>query len=53
MTSGAIFGLLALSHGLRLIEEGAGPAKQPSWVLVTIAAAALCVWAGRLLWKRS
>jgi hypothetical protein len=49
MTTGAVFGLLTLTHLWRAIDEGRHLATEPSFVLVTIAAAALCVWALRLL----
>ncbi|HEV8357829.1 MAG TPA: hypothetical protein VGQ17_13840 [Gemmatimonadales bacterium] len=48
-TTGAVFGLLALAHLWRIIEEGSGLATDPWFVLITIAAAALCLWAFRLL----
>ncbi len=50
MTTGAVFGLLTLAHVWRIVEEGWQLAAQPWWVLVTLLAAALCVWACRLLW---
>jgi hypothetical protein len=49
MTTGALFGLLTLSHILRIIDEGPHLATDPWWVLITIAAGALCLWAWRLL----
>ena len=49
MTTGAVFGLLTLAHIWRAIEEGPHLAKEPWWVLITVAAAALCLWAVRLL----
>ena len=49
MTTGAVFGLLTLAHVERIIEEGRHLATDPWYVLVTIAAAALCLWAWRLL----
>lgn len=49
--TGAIFGLLTLAHVWRVIEEGRQLATEPFYVLVTVAAAALCVWALRLLWQ--
>ena len=48
-TTGAIFGLLALAHIWRAIEEGPALLKDPWWVLITLAAAALSIWAWRLL----
>jgi len=49
MTTGAIFGLLTLAHLLRIIAEGTHLATNPWYVLITVAAAALCLWAWRLL----
>ena len=51
MTTGAVFGLLTLAHIWRVIEEGPHLAKQPWWVVITVAAAVLCLWAIRLLWR--
>ena len=51
MTTGTVFGLLTLAHIWRVIEEGPHLAKQPWWVLITVAAAVLCLWAVRLLWR--
>jgi hypothetical protein len=50
MTTGAIFGLLTLAHLWRIIEESPRLATDPWYVLITVAAAALCLWAWRLLW---
>lgn len=49
MTTGAVFGSLTLAHLLRIIVEGAQLARDPWYVLITVAAAALCLWAWRLL----
>jgi hypothetical protein len=51
MTTGAVFGLLTLAHIWRVIEEGPHLGTDPSYVLITVAAAALCLWACRLLWR--
>ena len=51
MTTGAVFGLLTLAHIWRVIEEGPHLATEPWYVLITVAAAALCLWALRLLWR--
>ena len=48
MTTGAVFGLLVVAHVWRAIEEGVALAKDPIYILITIAAAALCLWACRL-----
>jgi hypothetical protein len=49
MTTGAVFGMLVVAHIWRIIEEGAALAKDPWYIAITIAAAALCLWAWRLL----
>ncbi len=48
-TTGAVFGLLTLVHLWRIIEEGRHLATDPWFALITLAAAALCLWAWRLL----
>jgi hypothetical protein len=48
-TTGIVFGLLTLSHIARFVAEGPHLATDPSFVLITLAAAALCIWAWRLL----
>jgi len=48
-TTGALFGLVTLAHLWRAIEEGPGLFKNPWWVLITLVAAALSIWAWRLL----
>ena len=52
MTTGTVFGLITLAHLLRIVEEGSHLAKEPWFVLLTVAAAALSVWAFRLLRHR-
>lgn len=49
MTTGAVFGLITLAHVLRIIAEGPHLVTEPWYVLLTVAAAALAVWAWRLL----
>ena len=49
ITTGAVFGLLVVAHIWRAIEEGPGLLKDPFYIVITIAAAALCVWAWRVL----
>lgn len=49
MTTGVAFGLLALAHVARVLEEGPQLLTNPWWVLVTVAAATLCLWACVLL----
>lgn len=51
LTTGAVFGLLTLVHIWRMIEEGPQLATDPWYVLITVAAATLGLWACRLLWR--
>ena len=51
VTTGAIFGLIVAAHVLRVVEEGRHLATEPSFVLLTAAAASLCLWACRLMWS--
>jgi hypothetical protein len=44
-TTGAVFGLLTLVHIWRAIVEGRQLATDPWYILITLAGAALCVWA--------
>jgi hypothetical protein len=49
ITTGTVFGLLTLAHIWRALAEGPHLATDPSFVLITVAAAGLCVWACRVL----
>jgi hypothetical protein len=49
MTTGAVFGFLTLAHLWRIVLEGWQLAKDPWWVLITLAAAMLSLWAWRVL----
>ena len=49
MTTGVLFGLITLAHVWRVIQEGPGLATDPAYILLTVAAAALCLWAWRLI----
>jgi hypothetical protein len=50
ITTGIVFALLTLAHLLRIIMESPALATDPWYVLITVATAALCLWAWRLLW---
>lgn len=50
MTTGAIFGLLVVAHIWRIIAESPSLATDPFYVVITIVAALLSLWAWRLLW---
>ncbi|MEP6741378.1 MAG: hypothetical protein ABJB61_02685 [bacterium] len=49
MTTGAVFGLITLAHLLRIIMEGRHLATEPLYILLTVAAGSLSVWALLLL----
>lgn len=49
VTTGVLFGLLAVAHLWRIVEESPHLATDPWYILITVAAAALSVWAWRLL----
>jgi hypothetical protein len=49
MTTGIVFGLLTLAHIWRAFAEGPHLATDPSFVLITVVAAGLSVWAWRVL----
>lgn len=50
-TSAAIFGLLVLAHVWRLLVEGPQVARDPFFLIATLGAGALSVWAIRLLFR--
>jgi hypothetical protein len=49
VTTGSIFGLIVLAHVWRVIAEGAHLASDPVYIALTVAAAALALWAYRVL----
>jgi hypothetical protein len=53
MTTGTVFGLLVAAHIWRFIVEGPDLARNPAYVLTTLAGVSLCVWACYLLMRRS
>ena len=50
MTTGVIFGLLVVAHVWRMVVES-HLATQPEYIMVTLAAALLSLWAFRLVWR--
>ena len=46
-----IFGLVTIAHIWRAMEEGSHLMKEPFFLLLTLLAAALCVWGARLAWR--
>jgi len=53
ITTGIVFATLVAAHVLRAIEEGPQLLKEPPFILTTLAAAALFVWAMSLLRRSS
>ena len=53
ITTGTVFGLITLAHVARFFAEGWRMAKDPFFVVLTLLAAGLCLWAGSLLRKVS
>jgi hypothetical protein len=49
ITTGVLFGLITIAHIWRALEEGSGLSTDPGFILLTLAAAALCLWAWRLI----
>jgi hypothetical protein len=49
MTTGAVFGLITVAHVLRIVAEGPHLLTEPLWIVLTLAAAGLSLWAWRLL----
>ena len=50
ITAGTVFGLIVVVHAIRLVVEPAA-IRDPWFWLLTIAAAALSIWAWRLAWR--
>ena len=53
LTTGVVFGLLALVHLWRAIAEGPQLATDPWFLTITVLAGALSLWAFRLVWLSS
>jgi hypothetical protein len=49
MTTGVVFALITLAHIVRIVMEGPYLLKEPLYIVLTLAAAGLSVWAWRLL----
>ncbi len=50
MTTGVIFALLVVAHIWRVSVES-HLATDPAFIMTTIIAALLTIWAGRLVWR--
>ena len=53
MTTGVVFGLLAVVHAWRAVEEGGHVARDPWFLVITAIAAGLSVWAFTVLRRSS
>lgn len=49
ITTGVIFGLITVAHLLRIVMENPHLATEPVYILLTVASAALCIWAWRIV----
>ena len=49
MTTGALFGLLTFAHLWRMVAAERHLARDPWYLLITLATAVLCVWAVSLV----
>ena len=49
--TGTVFALITVAHIWRVAEEGSRLAAEPGFLLLTLAAAGLSIWAFRLLWR--
>ena len=49
ISTGGLFGLITLVHLWRIVDEWPHLATDPWYLLLTAAAAGLCLWAWRLL----
>ena len=49
ITTGAVFGLIVVAHLWRVLVEGPSLAKDPGYILLTLAAVALSLWSWRVL----
>lgn len=48
LTTGSVFGLITIAHIWRAIAESRALATDPWFILITLVAAGLCIWAVRL-----
>lgn len=51
ITTGSVFAILVVAHVWRIVAESRHLATEPDFIVITLAAAALSVWAWRLLWR--
>ena len=48
LTTGSVFGLITVAHIWRVIAESTALGRNPWFILITVLAGGLCVWAFRL-----
>jgi len=48
-TTGIVFGLITVAHVWRVVAESRALARDPWFLLISVAAAGLSIWAFRLL----
>ena len=49
ITTGTVFGLITVAHVARFFAEGSRLLTEPLFLLLTVLAASLCIWAWTLL----
>ena len=49
LTTGVIFGLVVVAHVWRVLLEGPRMATEPPFIVITLLAAGLCIWAWHVL----
>jgi hypothetical protein len=49
ITTGTIFGLITIAHVARILDEGTRLLTEPFYLLLTLLAAGMVVWAWRVL----
>ena len=51
LTTCVVFGLITAAHVMRIAVEGTHLLRDPAYLVLTAAAAGLCLWGGRLLFN--
>jgi hypothetical protein len=49
ITTGVVFTLIALAHAARIVDEGPHLAREPFFIITTVMAVGLSIWAWRVL----
>jgi hypothetical protein len=52
ITTGTVFALLVVAHLWRIVAESRSLATEPDFIVITLAAAGLSIWAWRLLLRK-